>query len=70
MIGEQLDQAALKARISELRAQHRALDAEVVALSENGVADQLKIARLKKEKLHLKDLIAMLEDQFTPDIIA
>lgn len=65
-----LDDDALKANIADLRLRHRALDQEIEALSETGVADQLKIARLKKEKLHLKDRIAALEDLFTPDIIA
>ncbi|MCW5724430.1 MAG: DUF465 domain-containing protein [Maricaulaceae bacterium] len=70
MLGDDLDQQALRARIAELRLMHRSLDDEVKALSVNGVADQLKLARLKKEKLRLKDEIAILEDQLTPDIIA
>ncbi|MEE2566544.1 YdcH family protein [Hyphobacterium marinum] len=65
-----LDDDALKANIADLRVRHRALDSEIEALSETGVADQLKVARLKKEKLYLKDRIAALEDLFTPDIIA
>lgn len=65
-----LDQDALKARIGELREEHRALDGRITALVDTGVADQLKIARLKKEKLFLKDRISVLEDQLTPDIIA
>lgn len=65
-----LDDDALKANIADLRVRHRALDHEIEALSETGVADQLKVARLKKEKLYLKDRIAALEDLFTPDIIA
>jgi hypothetical protein len=67
---EFLDLSALEARITELKFRHRSLDAEVVALLEMGVADQLKVARLKKEKLVLKDRIASLEDRRTPDIIA
>ena len=65
-----LDQDALRARIMQLRGEHRALDGQIMALIETGVADQLKIARLKKEKLFLKDRISALEDQLTPDIIA
>tara|TARA_R110002072_G_scaffold9554_4_gene46190 strand:- start:1650 stop:1862 length:213 start_codon:yes stop_codon:yes gene_type:complete len=65
-----LDQDDLKAQISDLRLRHRALDQEILALSDTGVADQLKLARLKKEKLFLKDRMAALEDIFTPDIIA
>lgn len=65
-----LDQDGLKARIGELRAEHRSLDGRITALIDTGVSDQLKIARLKKEKLYLKDRISALEDQLTPDIIA
>ncbi|HAQ35865.1 MAG: hypothetical protein CMF74_05415 [Maricaulis sp.] len=65
-----LDQDTLKARIAELRQEHRTLDGQIGALIDNGVQDQLKIARLKKEKLFLKDRISDLEDRMTPDIIA
>jgi len=65
-----LNHDALKANIADLRVRHRALDSEIVALGETGVTDQLKIARLKKEKLVIKDRMARLEDLFTPDIIA
>lgn len=65
-----LDQDTLKARIAELRQEHRTLDGQIGALIDNGVQDQLKIARLKKEKLFLKDRISELGDQLTPDIIA
>jgi hypothetical protein len=32
--------------------------------------DQLTLRRLKKQKLSLKDRIAAIEDELTPDIIA
>ena len=70
MDGESLDQADLLARLKTLKAEHEALNAEVDALAENGVIDQLKFARLKKEKLKLKDEISKVVDQITPDIIA
>lgn len=70
MDGNSLDQQDIVARIAELRTEHESLNAEVDALTENGVVDQLKYARLKKEKLKLKDEISVLEDQLTPDIIA
>jgi len=70
MDGEAQEQQALLEKLGMLRAQHDTLNQEVDVLAENGVVDQLKIARLKKEKLRLKDEISRLEDQITPDIIA
>lgn len=65
---------ATKTSLSEelhgLKTKHRQLDKDIQALMENNVVDQLKIRRLKKEKLVLKDRIAILEDMLTPDIIA
>ena len=65
-----MDQQELRSRILAMRGEHEALNNEVDALTENGVADQLKLARLKKEKLRIKDSLAALNDQLTPDIIA
>ena len=42
----------------------------VSALESKPMPDQIQIARLKKKKLSLRDLIARMEDQLTPDIIA
>jgi len=67
---EFLEQSTIRAKVDALKFRHRSLDSEVLALQEMGVADQLKLARLKKEKLHLKDRIADMEDRLTPDIIA
>ncbi|NDR59408.1 MULTISPECIES: YdcH family protein [Aliiruegeria] len=50
--------------------EHRDLDDAITALEGTGTADPLTIRRLKKQKLSLKDRIAVLEDQITPDIIA
>lgn len=69
MYGE-LDDAALEKRLDELRAEHRALDSEVKALQVCGVIDQLKIQRMKRRKLSLKDEIFIIEDRLNPDIIA
>lgn len=60
----------LLARLKELRRQHRALDEEIRALSDSPVGDQLRLKRLKKQKLQLKDEIARVEDKLYPDIIA
>jgi hypothetical protein len=53
-----------------LRVEHRDLDAAIDALAAGGSTDQLRIARLKKRKLRLKDQIAAIEDRLLPDIIA
>ena len=64
------ERAALAAQIERLREEHRDLDAAIEALREAGQADQLQLQRLKKRKLMLRDRLATLEDQLTPDIIA
>ncbi|ROU02507.1 YdcH family protein [Histidinibacterium lentulum] len=61
----------LKVELSVLRQEHRDLDQAIRALEErNSPSDMLTIRRLKKQKLHLKDRIQLLEDRITPDIIA
>lgn len=60
---------ALRVKLAALRDEHRALDAETTALGESGY-DQIKLARLKKRKLAIKDEINALEDVLLPDIIA
>jgi uncharacterized protein (TIGR02444 family) len=62
--------AAIQARIAELRLAHQDLDAAITALAIHPSPDQLQIARLKKQKLALRDQISRLEDRLTPDIIA
>lgn len=62
--------SALKRRLEDLRDKHRGLDETIHALQADGVVDALQIARLKKEKLALKDQMAWIEDQLMPDIIA
>ena len=64
------ERAALVAQIERLREEHRDLDAAIDALRNAGQADQLQLQRLKKRKLLLRDKVARLEDQLTPDIIA
>jgi len=56
--------------LDALKAEHRSLDERICALSEDPMADQLEIARLKKRKLMLKDQIQRMIDSNIPDIIA
>ena len=60
----------LRVKLATLRREHRDLDEAIVALEQKGTSDVLTVRRLKKQKLRLKDQIAALEDQLTPDIIA
>ncbi|WP_417592376.1 YdcH family protein [Parasphingorhabdus sp.] len=60
----------LQMRLELLKIEHRDLDEAITALVEAGNADQLRLARLKKRKLQLRDRIIMIENQLIPDIIA
>ncbi len=60
----------LASELARLKEEHRDLDSAIEALDRLDVSDRLQIQRLKKRKLWLKDRIAHLEDQLTPDIIA
>jgi len=60
----------LRVKLEVLKREHRDLDDAIAAMSERVVADQLAMVRLKKRKLSLKDQIARIEDELTPDIIA
>jgi len=56
--------------IAELREEHRDLDEAISRLSEGPSVDQLRIRRMKKRKLKLKDWIAYLESKLIPDLDA
>jgi hypothetical protein len=57
-------------RLKELRVAHRDLDFAIAELSKNPSVDQIRVRRLKKQKLLLKDQIARLESQLIPDLNA
>ncbi len=59
-----------RARLKDLRVQHRDLDVAIIELSKSPAADQLRVRRLKKQKLLLRDLITRLESQMIPDLNA
>lgn len=56
--------------IAELRVEHRDLDEAIARLSEDPAVDQLRLTRMKKRKLKLKDWISHLESQLIPDLDA
>ena len=61
---------SLPDRIFALQTQHRELDLEIARLLAFPYVDQLKVARMKKEKLRLKRAIEMLKDDLIPDLDA
>ena len=63
-------QDVLRVRLAVLKREHGDLDDAIHALQDSRRADQLRLRRLKKQKLLLKDQIAAISDELTPDIIA
>ena len=64
------DERELENELARLQQEHRDLDAAIDALHQSPAPDLLRLQRLKKRKLQLRDRIAFIEDQITPDIIA
>ena len=57
-------------RLRELRISHRDLDDLIDRLSHDPLVDQLRLRRLKKRRLVLKDMITRLESEMIPDLDA
>ena len=64
------EEDVLRRKLDELKTEHRDLDDVIGRLAHQAPFDQLQLQRLKKRKLVLKDLIAKIESQLVPDIIA
>ena len=67
MLEEQED---MQRKIKELKVEHRDLDIVIQQLSDCVPVDFLRLQRLKKRKLFLKDSISKIESMLLPDIIA
>lgn len=65
-----VDERELMGHLDAMRVEHRDLDEAIAALFVAGVPDQLRLARLKKRKLRLRDEIATVESRLIPNIIA
>lgn len=59
-----------RVELKELRVAHRDLDLSIDKLASGPQVDQLKIKRLKKRKLLIKDMIVRLESELIPDLNA
>lgn len=68
MIDDNLED--VRRHLAELKTEHRDLDDVISRVSDEPQFDQIRLQRLKKRKLALKDEIARLENQLIPDIIA
>lgn len=60
----------VRRRLAELKTEHRQLDDLIACAPGMMPFDQLRLQRLKKRKLALKDEISGLENLLIPDIIA
>ncbi|AJD42732.1 MULTISPECIES: YdcH family protein [Rhizobium] len=63
------EQAEIRLMAARLRQEHEDYDAAINAMIAMG-CDALRIQRMKKKKLAIKDKLTKLEDQIIPDIIA
>jgi hypothetical protein len=60
----------IRRRVVELKLEHRDLDDAIEVMIATGAFEELKIKRMKRRKLQLKDDIARLENTLIPDILA
>jgi len=67
---EPIDTNKLELQLLELRSEHRDLDEIIHEMIYSSHPNQLKIQRLKKRKLRLKDSILRIESLLIPDIDA
>jgi len=64
------DAGQLAHRLMALRSEHRELDAAIAALAAQPDCDEVRLKRMKKRKLAVKDQIAWIEDKLIPDLDA
>ncbi|MGV8938975.1 MAG: YdcH family protein [Allorhizobium sp.] len=63
------EQADSRLALARLRQEHEDYDCAINAMIQTG-CEALRIQRMKKKKLAIKDKLTSLEDQIIPDIIA
>lgn len=65
-----MDQPETQKWLEEMRIEHRDLDEVIRHLIETRHSDSMRVQRLKKRKLKLKDMITKLESELIPDLDA
>jgi hypothetical protein len=68
--GVRVDNAEILKWLEDLKVEHRDLDEVIHHLIETKHHDLMRIQRLKKRKLKIKDMIAKLESELIPDLDA
>ena len=65
-----MNEDEIRDKLTALQEEHRDLDEAITALLASPGVDHLRLQRMKKRKLSLRDMITRLEDMLFPDIIA
>jgi hypothetical protein len=65
-----MEPAEIARWLEELRIEHRDLDEVIKYMIETRHPDSMRIQRLKKRKLRLKDMITKLESELIPNLDA
>jgi len=60
----------IRQKLNELIEEHRDLDDAIELMATNPGTDQLKLRRMKKRKLRLRDQITYWESKLIPDLDA
>ncbi|NDF13077.1 MAG: DUF465 domain-containing protein [Proteobacteria bacterium] len=65
------EEEAILLEIEKLKEEHRSIDAIILGLLDaQGGFDQVKLQRMKKRKLWIKDRVSQLESLLHPDDVA
>lgn len=64
------DLSEIQSRLHALRQEHRDLDQAIAHMADNPATDQLRLKRMKRRKLRLRDQISYWESKLIPDLDA
>jgi hypothetical protein len=64
------EEEQIRQKLEELKSEHRDLDDVIELIRSSQPFDQLRVQRLKKRKLLVRDMIVHYESLLVPDIIA
>jgi hypothetical protein len=64
------EEEQIRQKLEELKSEHRDLDDVIELIRSSQPFDQLRVQRLKKRKLLVRDMIVYYESLLVPDIIA